>query len=134
VGQYIDGGRLWWGVEGQCEACPNAWCVTDTGAAPDEIRQALLARHGAARLRLADEEASLVPVLRTLREMHRLPLGEARRVATELKAAGLTGTFVEVMHLAEGLRNRSVIVTITQHLEDRRTTLPALDAMGWQTA
>jgi hypothetical protein len=85
----------------------------DTGPAPEEIRQALLTKHGAARLRLANKEASLVPVLRALREMHQLPLGEARLVAADLKAVGLVGTSVEIAYLAEGLRNRSVAVTIT---------------------
>ncbi|MET8437018.1 hypothetical protein ABZV61_30490 [Streptomyces sp900116325] len=112
VGQFIDRGRLWWGVEGQCQACPNAWCEMDTGPAPEEIRQALLTEHGAARLRLANKEASLVPVLRALREMHHLSLSEARLVAADLKAAGLVGTSVEIVYLAEGLRNRSVTVTI----------------------
>ncbi|MET7494081.1 hypothetical protein [Streptomyces sp900116325] len=112
VGQFIDRGRLWWGVEGQCQACPNAWCEMDTGPAPEEIRQALLTEHGAARLRLANKEANLVPVLRALREMHHLSLSEARLVAADLKAAGLVGTSVEIVYLAEGLRNRSVTVTI----------------------
>ncbi|MEV5204687.1 hypothetical protein [Streptomyces sp. NPDC053720] len=112
VGQFIDRGRLQWGVEGQCQACPNAWCEMDTGPAPEEIRQALLTKHGAARLCLANKEASLVPVLRALREMHHLSLSEARLVAADLRAVGLVGTFVEIAYLAEGLRNRSVTVTV----------------------
>ncbi|WP_229851864.1 hypothetical protein [Streptomyces albospinus] len=83
------------------------------GPAPEEVRQALLTRHGAARLRLADKNASLVPVLRALREMQHLSLGKARRVATDLEEVGLVGTSVEVANLADGLRNQSVTVTIT---------------------
>jgi hypothetical protein len=113
IGQFIDRGRLWWGVEGQCRDCPNAWCETDTGPAPEEFRQALLTEHGAARLRLADNDTSLVPVLRALREGRHLSLGEARRTAVELVEAGLVGTSVEMTYLAEGLRERSVDVTLS---------------------
>jgi hypothetical protein len=111
VGQFIDRGRLWWGVEGQCHGCPNAWCETDTGPAPEEVRQALLTEYGATRLRLADEDTTLVPVLRALREVRHLSLGEARRMAAELVEVGLVGKSVEMAGLAEGLRNRSVGVT-----------------------
>ncbi|WP_327350671.1 hypothetical protein [Streptomyces sp. NBC_01304] len=113
VGQFIDRGRLWWGVEGHCQACPNAWCDMDTGPAPEGIRQALLTEHGPARLHLADKDAGLVPVLRALREMQNLSLGEARLVAADLVEFGLVGTSVEMTFLAEGLRNRSVAVTIS---------------------
>ncbi|MGW2770111.1 hypothetical protein [Streptomyces sp. NPDC001275] len=85
----------------------------DTGPAPEEIRQALLTKHGAARLRLANKEASLVPVPQALRETQHLSLGEARLMAAELKEFGLAGTSVEMAYLAEGLRNRSATVTIT---------------------
>ncbi|WP_330291133.1 hypothetical protein [Streptomyces sp. NBC_00576] len=113
VGQFIDRGRLRWSVEGQCQTCPNAWCEMDTGPAPEEIRQALLAEHGHARLRLADKNASFVPVLRALREMQNLSLGEARKVVADLREVGVVGTSVEMAYLAEGLRNRFVTVTIT---------------------
>ncbi|MET9902399.1 hypothetical protein [Streptomyces sp. NPDC006446] len=113
VGQFIERGRLGWSVEGQCQACPDAWCEMDTGPAPEEIRQALLTTHGPARLRLADKGASIVPVLRALREMHHLSLGEARLMAAELNEVGLIGTYVEMAYLAEGLRKRFVTVTIT---------------------
>ncbi|UYQ60442.1 hypothetical protein [Streptomyces peucetius] len=85
----------------------------DTGPAPEEIRQALLTEHGAAGLRLAHKEGSLVPVLRALRELHHLSLGEARLVAADLQAAGLVGTPMEIAYLAQGLRVRSVAVVIT---------------------
>ncbi|MEV7690340.1 hypothetical protein [Streptomyces bungoensis] len=108
VGQFIARGQLRWGIEGRCRTCPNAWCETGVGAAPEEISQALLAEHGPARLRLATKEAPLVPVLRALRETCHLSLGEARLMAADLGGGGLTGTSVEMAHLAEGLRKRSV--------------------------
>ncbi|MGN5376574.1 hypothetical protein ACQ4WX_00350 [Streptomyces lasalocidi] len=112
VGQFIDRGQLRWGIEGRCQACPDAWCETGTGPAPQEIRQALLAGHGAARLRLAAKEASLVPTLRALREMCHLSLGEARLLAADLSEGGLVGTSVEMAHLAQGLRDRSVATAL----------------------
>jgi hypothetical protein len=112
LGQLIERGQLRWGVEGRCEACTNAWCETGAGPAPEEVRQALLAEHGAARLRLATKETSLVPVLRVLREMHHLSLDEARLTAADLMGAGLIGTSVEMAHLAEGLRTRSIDTTL----------------------
>ncbi len=113
VGQYLDGGQLWWGTEGACETCPNGWCEQDTGGAtPEEIRQALLAEHGPARLHLADDEPSLVPILRVLRETLHLPLGQARTMASDLKETGLVGTLVEMELIAAGLLRRSVATTI----------------------
>ncbi|WP_232838469.1 hypothetical protein [Streptomyces geranii] len=108
VGQFIEGEQLCWGVEGWCQTCPAAWCETGAGPSPEEIRQALLAEHGAARLRLADKETGLVPVLRALRETRQLSLGEARLLAAELSGVGLVGTFVEMAYLAAGLHKRSV--------------------------
>ncbi|MFI6107565.1 hypothetical protein [Streptomyces sp. NPDC051310] len=112
VGQFIDRGQLRWGAEGRCQVCGSAWCEMGTGPAPEEIRQALLAEHGVTRLHLATREASLVPVLRALREVRHLSLGEARLAAADLRGAGMVGTSVEMAHLAEGLRKRSVTTTL----------------------
>lgn len=116
LGQFIDGGQLRWGVEGRCQVCRNAWCETGAGAAPLEIRQALLAEYGAARLRLASECASLVPVMRALRDMRHLSLDEARLMTAELTGPGLVGTSVEMAYLAEGFRQRSVGTSLTASL------------------
>ncbi|MEU6313242.1 hypothetical protein [Streptomyces sp. NPDC047014] len=113
VGQYIERGQLRWGVEGCCGSCATGWCERGAGPAPEEVRQALLAQHGAARLRLASNGSSLVPVLRALREVRRLSLGEARLTAAELSEIGLVGTGVEVELLAEGLCKQSVPTTLT---------------------
>lgn len=100
VGQSIDRGQLYWGIEWRCQACPNAWCETGSGRAPQEIRQAWLAEHGVARLRPAIRERSLLPVLPALREMRHPSLDEARLTATDLRGAGLVDTSVEMAHLA----------------------------------
>ncbi|WP_234355791.1 hypothetical protein [Kitasatospora aureofaciens] len=113
TGQHIGGGRLWWGTEGACQSCPVAWCDQVFGdATPEEIRQALLAEHGPARLRMTAPEASAVPVLRALREVHGLSLAQARALADELKTTGLVGTFVEMELVASRLRHHSVGVTV----------------------
>ncbi len=113
IGQYIDRGHVRWGAEGACETCPNRWCEQGTGGTtPEEIRHALIGRYGSARLRLEDEESSLVPVLRVLREGLRLPLGQARAMAAELTGTGLVGTLVEMEFIAGGLRRRSIAATI----------------------
>ncbi|GAB2733954.1 hypothetical protein GCM10010442_64210 [Kitasatospora kifunensis] len=113
TGQSIERGRLWWGTEGDCQSCPVAWCEQDFGdATPEEIRQALLAEHGPARLRLIEPEASAVPVLRALREVHGLSLAQARATTDELKTTGLVGTFVEMELVASRLRHHCVAVTV----------------------
>ncbi|MFD3553467.1 hypothetical protein ACFWWA_15305 [Streptomyces goshikiensis] len=113
TGQFIDRGRLWWGTEGTCLSCPVAWCHQDFGdATPEEIRQALLAEHGPARLRLKEPEASAVPVLRALREAHGLSLAQARAMTDKLKTTGLMGTLVEMELVASRLRQHSVRVTV----------------------
>jgi hypothetical protein len=113
VGQYIDHEKLWWGTEAACGTCPIGWCEQDTGGAtPEEIRNALLAEHGPARLRLADDEPNLVPVLRALREVLHLSLRQARATACTLKETGLVGTLVEIEFIAAGLQRRAVATTI----------------------
>ncbi|MEV0526957.1 hypothetical protein AB0I66_26340 [Streptomyces sp. NPDC050439] len=113
LGQFIDDGRLWWADDSTCASCSSAWCEQDTGGpTPAYIRLALLDRHGPARLRLADTVPSLTPVLRVLREVLQLPLGQARAMADELRDAGLVGTLVEMELIAAGLRGRAIATTI----------------------
>ncbi|WP_405009587.1 hypothetical protein [Kitasatospora sp. NBC_01539] len=113
IGQFVERGRLCWGTEGYCLSCSVAWCDQDSGdETPEEIRRALLAEHGPARLRLTDPEARMVPVLRALREVYGLTLPRARVLATELRTAGLVGTFVEMELLASRLRHLAVEVAV----------------------
>ncbi|WP_377267888.1 hypothetical protein [Peterkaempfera sp. SMS 1(5)a] len=113
ISQFIHCGKVWWGIEGSCRACPTAWCEQDSGGTtPEEIRQALLTEHGPALLHLAGLEPSLVPVLHALREMYGHSPAEARAMAHELRTTGLTGTLVEMEFAAAGLRRRSVAVTV----------------------
>ncbi|WP_354637620.1 hypothetical protein [Kitasatospora camelliae] len=113
TGQFILDGRLWWGGESACRSCSACWCDEDTGGpTPEHLRQALLAAHGPARLRLTEPGAGAVAVLRALRELHGLSLAEARAAADELRDVGLVGTFVEVELVAARLRHHGVGVTV----------------------
>lgn len=113
TGQYIERGRLWWGTEARCASCSNSWCRQDSGVTtPEAVRQALLAEHGPARLRLSGDTPGLLPLMQALRETLRLSLGQARAMAAELKESGLLGTMVEMELLAAGLRSRSVAATV----------------------
>ncbi|KOV26928.1 hypothetical protein ADK60_20450 [Streptomyces sp. XY431] len=115
TGQVIDRGRPRWGTEGHCQGCPAAWCDQDSDCrTPEEIRRLLLAEHGPARLRPTAPEASAVPVLRALREVHDLSLAQARSMADELRTTGLVGTFVETELVAARLRHHSAKATVEQ--------------------
>ncbi|MET9959361.1 hypothetical protein ABZ128_09800 [Streptomyces sp. NPDC006326] len=118
IGQFIERGMVRWGSEGWCEGCPDGWCEHDGGSAtPEHIRQALLEAHGLARLRLVETLATLVPVLKGLREAQQLSLGEARRCAAELVDTGLFGTLVEIEFLAIHLRRQNIAVTVDHSVQ-----------------
>jgi hypothetical protein len=122
TGEFIDRGRLWWGTEGTCQTCPVAWCEQDSGdETPEEIRQALFAEHGPARLRLTEPEVGLVPVLRALRKVHGLSLAQARATSDELRTIGLVGTLVEMELIAARLRHHSVAARVEKCLADGRS-------------
>jgi hypothetical protein len=57
-------------------------------------------------LRLSDKETNLVPVARALREVLRLPLGQARLMAEGLIENGLAGTMVDMELVAGGTQRR----------------------------
>ncbi|MFE5828997.1 hypothetical protein ACFQ8W_01795 [Streptomyces sp. NPDC056508] len=113
VGQFFDEGMLCWGTEGRCAGCSNGWCEQDSGpVTPENIRQALLQAHGAARLRLSGDVPNLVPMLQALRSARELPLSEARAQAAQLVETGLIGTLVEMEILAVHLRKRAIEVSV----------------------
>ncbi|MFD5369983.1 hypothetical protein [Streptomyces sp. NPDC127103] len=113
VAQFFDEGMLCWGTEGRCGNCSNGWCEQDSGpVTPENIRQALLQAHGAARLRLSGDMSNFVPVLQALRSARELSLGKARAQAAQLAGTGLIGTLVEMEILAVHLRKRAIEVSI----------------------
>ncbi|QIQ03137.1 hypothetical protein [Streptomyces liangshanensis] len=116
AGQRIDQDEVRWDAETTCGSCP---ATTRAGShepptpTPEEIRQLLLQEHGPAHLTLTDGTANLISVTRALSRAHGLSLGEARTLSAELRTTGLTGTLVEMEHLATTLRARDVPVTVT---------------------
>ncbi|MFF2522018.1 hypothetical protein [Streptomyces liangshanensis] len=120
AGQRIDRDEVRWDAETTCGSCP---ATTRAGShepptptptpTPEEIRRLLLQEHGPAHLTLTDGTANLISVTRALSRAHGLSLGEARALSAELRTTGLTGTLVEMEHLATTLRARDVSVTVT---------------------
>ncbi|MGW4646502.1 hypothetical protein [Kitasatospora sp. NPDC004289] len=109
VNQFVHCGELWWDAEFRCTACDAYWCEhAGPGDPPSaDWRPALLAANGPTHLRL-DPPPSLVPVLKTLRELTGAPLGEARRLAEELTGGGTTGTLPEMELLRARLQHHGL--------------------------
>ncbi|GGK62344.1 hypothetical protein GCM10011591_38170 [Nocardia camponoti] len=76
------------------------------------MRAAILDANGPSTLTVAAGTATLVTVMRTLREVGALSLTEARAMAEELCTRGLEGTRVEMEVLATALRAAGAIVSI----------------------
>ncbi|MFD9791421.1 hypothetical protein ACFWXK_10770 [Streptomyces sp. NPDC059070] len=113
VNQFILGDELWWDSEFLCDACGTYLCEhAGPGPAPDDVRQALLAAHGPARLRLVDPLPSLVPALKVFREVSAASLPRARELAGELSDDRLVGTLSEMEFLKARLLRRGVRVDV----------------------
>ncbi|MFJ9691680.1 hypothetical protein [Kitasatospora sp. NPDC101183] len=116
VGQFLDGGReLAWDAEFACPACDTRMCEhSGPEAAPREVREALLAAHGPARLRLAAPLADPVPVLRVLRAGAGVSLRQARELLDELGEFGLAGTAVEMAFWRVRLAERGIAAEVEE--------------------
>ncbi|MET9694747.1 hypothetical protein ABZY81_41215 [Streptomyces sp. NPDC006514] len=113
VNQFIDHGELWWDAEFTCDSCGTYLCEhAGPGAAPDDVRVALLAAHGPARLRLVEPVSSLVPALKVLREVSVVSLSQVRELVEKLSHDGVVGTLSEIELLKTRLRLRGVPVDI----------------------
>lgn len=109
VNQFLLDGELWWDSVFSCETCGTSLCEhSGPEAAPDHVRQALVAAHGSVRLRLAGPVPSLVPVLKVLREVSAASLPQARELAGELRRDGLVGTLSEMELLKDKLHAAGV--------------------------
>ncbi|MFD0346115.1 hypothetical protein ACFQ0M_08615 [Kitasatospora aburaviensis] len=100
-GQAVRRGELLWEINFQCLNCGLTSCDFDPGEAPAHIRDALLATHGPARLRVEDPKGR-IKLLQVLRSTFGWPLDRARRALAELGTTGYRCTDVE----AEFLRRR----------------------------
>ncbi|WP_158071928.1 hypothetical protein [Kitasatospora sp. CB01950] len=104
VGQKLRDGRLHWDSEFHCPACGASACLGfGVDETPDWVRDRLIARHGTARLRLADPAAGRVAVLKTVRGAWDVTLSRACVLAGQLAGEGLAGTLPEVTWLRERL-------------------------------
>ncbi|MEV4942259.1 hypothetical protein [Streptomyces zaomyceticus] len=110
MNQFTHDDALWWDSELSCGACGIHLCEhAGPEPAPDDVREALLAAHGPARLRLAGPVTGLVPALKVLREVFpAASLSRARELAAELSHDGLVGTLPEMEFLRARLRLRGV--------------------------
>ncbi|MEY9969050.1 hypothetical protein ABIA33_007137 [Streptacidiphilus sp. MAP12-16] len=115
VNQFILHDALWSDSEFSCAACGTYICEdSGPGTAPDDVREALLAAHGPARLRLTGPMPSLVPALKVFREVSAVSLSRARELVSELSGDGLEGTLSEMEILMARLRTRGIPVDIDQ--------------------
>ncbi|MFI8392639.1 hypothetical protein [Streptomyces sp. NPDC085540] len=113
MNQYIDHGELWWDAEFTCDSCGTYLCEhAGPGAAPDDVREALLAAHGPARLRLVEPVSSFVPALKVFREVSAVSLSQARELVEKLSHDGVVGSLSEIELLKTRLRLRGVRVDI----------------------
>ncbi|MYS84046.1 hypothetical protein GTZ85_28425 [Streptomyces sp. SID5474] len=113
MNQFIDHGELWWDAEFSCNGCGAHLCEhAGRGTAPDEVREALLAAHGPATLRLPHPVPSLLPALKVLREVSAVSLSQARELVEKLSHDGVAGTLPEMEFLKTRLQLRGVPVDI----------------------
>ncbi|GAA3143469.1 hypothetical protein ACFQ0X_06740 [Streptomyces rectiviolaceus] len=113
VNQFINHGELWWDAEFSCDSCGTYLCEqAGPGTAPDDVREALLAAHGPAKLRLAGPVASLVPAMKVFREVSAVSLSQARELVERLSHDGVVGTLSEMELLTTRLQLRGVPVDI----------------------
>lgn len=102
--------RLVWSVWVQCPRCGPAEVVCGRDEPPDDVREAVLARDGGARL-TAHADGNRVAILRVLRRDGR-PLDAATRAYARLTGPGLTGTEAELRLLAGRLEAAGARVTL----------------------
>ncbi|MFD7452010.1 hypothetical protein [Kitasatospora sp. NPDC059827] len=92
---------MWWDAELHCPSC-NLYMCEHSGpeAMPADVRAALLAAHGPARLRLSGPLSGPlgdpVAALRVLRDGAGVTLREVRELLDEIREFGLSGTAVEM--------------------------------------
>ncbi|RST08789.1 MULTISPECIES: hypothetical protein [Streptomyces] len=100
--QVLEGGRLRWDTECSCTACGFTLAVCG-GELPAGLRSRMLAEHGSARLRVEASAPNAV-VMRVLRAVLGVGLGEVRAVLSGVLAGTHSGTLPEMELLARRLR------------------------------
>ncbi|MFI6843140.1 hypothetical protein OG535_10095 [Kitasatospora sp. NBC_00085] len=113
MNQFLRGRELWWDAEGSCAGCGSAWCEhAGPEPAPESVRVALLAAHGAARLRPTGPISGSVAALKVFREGAAVSLTHARTLVSELQRTGLTGTLAEMEYWRVRLHEAGVPVAV----------------------
>lgn len=108
-GQNVVGDRLAWSVSVRCAGCGAAEEVCGWDDTPADVRAAIIARDGAARLRA--DAADRVAVLAALRRDGR-SLSDAADTYRRLTTDGLTGTAAEMRLLADRLAGAGARITL----------------------
>ncbi|MGW6059253.1 hypothetical protein [Streptomyces sp. NPDC055189] len=101
--QVLVGSRLQWDVESSCAACGLAMAVC-FGDISSERRAQVLSEHGAATLRVIDESARRVVIMRVLRAELGIDLVSAKAVVSRVLNGDYSGTLPEMELLARKLR------------------------------
>lgn len=112
VVEVLADGKQEWDLHGTCGNCGSEWYECDFGPPPASVRAAILAENGPTVLELEAGSTTPAKVMRVLRQVRALPLGQARALADELLRIGLRGTRVEMELLARPLRAAGVIVRL----------------------
>ncbi|MEV4114155.1 hypothetical protein [Nonomuraea sp. NPDC049695] len=126
VNQFIHRNQLWWDAEFSCASCGDGGCEhSGPGQAPEDVRNALLAKHGPSRLCVVGQVSSLVSVMKVVREVSQVSLPRARELADELTDTGLVGTLAEMEFLKTRLRSRGVTAEVRSDVGAESRPIPS---------
>ncbi|MGA5816773.1 hypothetical protein ACPC54_02745 [Kitasatospora sp. NPDC094028] len=104
---------MWWDSEQTCSDCDATLCeYTGSQPTPQDVREALLAVHGPARLRLTAPLADRLGALRVIREGAGESLSRAGELLDELRDFGLSGTTVEMAWWRVRLGERGIAAEV----------------------
>ncbi|MCW3818147.1 hypothetical protein ONA91_27225 [Micromonospora sp. DR5-3] len=110
--QRIVGDRLHWADECHCPHCGAAWVTCGWDDTPAEIREALIAQRGLARLTVEGTPThSRVALLKVFREAG-ASLPEATAAAQRAVTTGIEGTRTELALLAQRLQTKNISAII----------------------
>lgn len=120
--QLIRDRRLHWERESSCASCGTTVCDGDRGAAPADVRAALLADHGEYRLTVEGTGPRSGAVPKAFRDAFEVSLAEAGSAANAARGAGWCGTRVEVALVQRLLDGAGVAASVIEVREPQRRT------------
>jgi hypothetical protein len=107
VSQTVQRGELRWGTSYQCEFCGTAEESDGVGAAPEDVRRAIIEQDGEWGLTVTD--VVVVPTaLRVLRQALALSISETAAIKRGAPGTLVRGTRVEMMRLEAAMRKAGV--------------------------